>query len=87
MELSNIHRAYGDDSVYQQIVGHKHVNDGDDTTDWNGYGVKLRAVKTRNDRYVSVVRSKEGTLLYEGIESSSPTVALLDAKEWYEKMF
>lgn len=67
LQLSNIHKAYGDDSVYQVLVGYSnHVEDGGIRSDWTDCGyVKIRAVKDSNDLYCSVIRDSDGKLMYE----------------------
>lgn len=68
LQVSNIHKAYGDDSVYQVLVGYdKHVKNGKSTSDWTNCGyVKIRAVKDSNGLYLAVIRSSEGDLLFKG---------------------
>lgn len=86
MIFSNVHLAYGDDSVYQQLVGvSQHVEDGDTFSDWEGCGTKLRAVKCAFNSYVAIVRDDDGILLYEGGTYEFPMNALLDAKDWYRR--
>ena len=68
LQISNIHKAYGDDSVYQVLVGYDNqVEDGHSMSDWADCGyVKIRAVKDSNRLYLAVIRSSEGDLLFEG---------------------
>lgn len=68
LQVSNIHKAYGDDSVYQVLVGYtNHVEDGESMSDWTDCGyVKIRAVKDSNELYLAVIRSSDGDLLFEG---------------------
>lgn len=67
LQISNIHKAYGDDSVYQVIVGYdNHIEDGESMSDWTDCGyVKIRAVKDSNDLYCAVIRASDGELMYE----------------------
>lgn len=85
MEFSNVHLAYGDDSVYQQLTCEEFVANGTDDTLWTGRGTMLRAVKNSNNSYTSVVRADDGLLMYEGAEYMFPMNALHDAKMWYVK--
>ena len=67
MQVSNIHKAYGDDSVYQVLVGYdKHIEDGESMSNWTDCGyVKIRAVKDSNGLYLAVIRHSDGELLFE----------------------
>lgn len=68
LQISNTHKAYGDDSVYQVLVGYySHVEDGESMSDWTDCGyVKIRAVKDSNGLYCAVIRDSNGELMYEG---------------------
>lgn len=87
--ISNVHKAYGDDSVYQVLVGYeKHVEDGKYDTDWNiGYD-KIRAVKNYEGLYEIIIRNPEGRLLYEGTAVSYryPLMAIQAGVEIYKEI-
>lgn len=89
LKVSNIHKAYGDESVYQVLVGcDEYVEDGNDGSDWNiGYN-KIRAVKNSNGLYLTVIRSSDGELLFESLSGFNlPNKAIEFGIETYEIKF
>lgn len=64
MQFSNIHKAYGDDSVYQVLVGVDKVKDGTDDSTYEN-NEKIRAVKDSNGLYCAIIRKAGGDLLFE----------------------
>lgn len=77
--FSNIHKAYGDDSVFQILVDYDgHVADGEQDSIWRGYN-KIRAVKNSDGRYEVVIRDAFGQVLYEGHLSYKYPVLAIEA--------
>lgn len=87
MIFSNVHLAYGDDSVYQMLVVNdvnEFIEDGNSFSEWKDCGTKLRAVKCDLKSYIAIVRDSSGSVLYEGrTEYEFPSDALKEALDWY----